>query len=84
MSEHPAWPWLVFVVNTILIAFAVASIFLLGLQQRQLLIELNVIDRKLVHAIKANQNNVEVVAKKAGVPEHKIQHPDLPVIPYVK
>lgn len=80
MIDHPAWTWFVFSVNTFLIAITVTSILILGAQQRHLIHEIGEIDRKLVQALKINQNNVDVVAKKAGVPEHKIVHPELPNI----
>lgn len=84
MAEHPAWPWFVFIANTALIAATVASILVLITQQYRLIREVNDIDCKLVQAVKINQNNVEIVAKKAGVPEHKILRSELPVIPNMK
>lgn len=84
MTEHPAWPWVIFTMNTALIALAVASIFLLITQQQYLMREVHDIDAKLIQAVKTNQHNLETVAKKAGVPQQKIVRPELPVAPNVK
>lgn len=84
MTEHPAWPWHVFFVNTALIAIAVVSTILLIAQQHYLIREVNEIDAKLVQAIKVNQNNIETVAKKVGVSEQKIVPPELPIFSKVK
>lgn len=84
MTEHPAWPWVVFVANTAFIIMAVVSVLLLIAQQQTLVRELNSIDAKLVQAIKVNQTNIETVARKAGVPQRKIAYPELPIVPNVK
>lgn len=84
MIQHPAWPWFVFTLNTLLIALAFVSIIVLGAQQQYLVREVGEIDRKLVQAFRINQSNVDIVAKKAGVPKHKIQQPDLPVLTNMK
>lgn len=81
MIENPAWPWIVFITNTILIGMAFVSMIVLGAQQHRLIQEVNDIDHKIVQAIKVNQENVKIVAEKAGVPEEKIVQPKLPVIP---
>lgn len=84
MIEHPAWTWAVFAANTVLIAIVVASIIVLVAQQNYLVYEVNQIDGKIVKAVKANQTNVETVAKKAGVAKHKLIYPELPDIPKEK
>lgn len=80
MTEHPAWPWTVFVLNTLLIFIAVASMAWLAVQQNVLIYEINSVDQKLAKAIEINQRNIDTVAKKTGVPNNEIVQPAIPVI----